>query len=81
METQKSSIWKETNLYPKLYKFKLILILFSSMSSKSQKVTTSFVMSICLSFRMEQLGSHWTDFDETWYLSFSENLLKNFKFH
>jgi hypothetical protein len=24
--------------------------------------TTSFVMSVCPSFRMEQLGSHWMDF-------------------
>ena len=24
---------------------------------------------ICLSVRMEQIGSHWTDFDETWYKS------------
>jgi len=27
---------------------------------KLQKVTISFVMSVCLSVRMEQLGSHWT---------------------
>jgi hypothetical protein len=26
---------------------------------------------------MEQLGSHWTDFDETWYLSFRVPVEKN----
>jgi hypothetical protein len=31
--------------------------------AKLQKATTS--PSACLSFRMEQLGFHWTDFDET----------------
>jgi hypothetical protein len=39
---------------------------------KLQKVTDNFVMSVCLSVclsvrlsvRAEQLGSHWTDFDE-----------------
>jgi hypothetical protein len=30
-----------------------------------QNSTISFVM---LSVRMEELGSHWTDIDETWYL-------------
>ena len=25
-------------------------------------------MSVCPSVHMEQLGFHWTDFDETWYL-------------
>jgi hypothetical protein len=36
-----------------------------------QNVKYSFVMSVCLSpsVRMEQLGSHWTDFHEIWYLS------------
>jgi hypothetical protein len=29
-----------------------------------QRAIVSFVMSICLSVRMEQLGSHWTDFHE-----------------
>ena len=34
--------------------------------TKWRKATISFVMSV----RMEQLGSHWTDFDETWYFNF-----------
>jgi hypothetical protein len=36
------------------------------------------------SFRIEQLGSHWTDFDEIWYLSFFflfENLWGKLQFH
>jgi hypothetical protein len=32
--------------------------------AKLRKVTASLVMSVCLSVRMEQLGSHWTDFHE-----------------
>jgi len=39
-----------------------------------KKATISFVMSVCLSVwssvRMEQLGSHWTNFHEIWYLMF-----------
>ena len=27
--------------------------------------------SVCLFVRMEQLASHWTDFNEIWYLSIS----------
>ena len=36
--------------------------------AKLRKATTIFAVSV--SVRMEQLYSHWTDFDETWYLSF-----------
>ena len=32
--------------------------------TKLQKAIVSFVMSVCLSVDMEQLGSHWTDFHE-----------------
>ena len=28
------------------------------------------IVSFALFVRMKQLGSHWTDFDETWYLNF-----------
>jgi len=31
--------------------------------AKLQKAVISFVMSVCLSVCMEQLGSYWTDFD------------------
>ena len=38
-----------------------------------RKATISSVMPkrrfVCLSVRTEQLGSHWTNFDETWYLN------------
>jgi hypothetical protein len=32
--------------------------------AKLQKATFGFVMSVHLSVRMEQLGSHWSDFQE-----------------
>jgi hypothetical protein len=32
--------------------------------AKLRKATINFVMSVCPSVRMEQLGSHWTDFHE-----------------
>jgi len=50
------------------------------------KETVSFVISACptfrLSFSMEQLGSHWTDFHEIWYLSiFRKSVQKNRSFY
>ena len=33
--------------------------------AKLRRVTISIVMSVFPCVRMEQLGSHWTDFDET----------------
>ena len=33
--------------------------------AKLRKARISVVMSVCPSVRMEQLGSHWTDFDKT----------------
>jgi hypothetical protein len=33
--------------------------------AKLRKATISFVMSVCLIVRMEQLGSQWRDFEET----------------
>jgi hypothetical protein len=33
--------------------------------AKLRRVTISIVMSVCPCVRMEQLGFHWTDFDET----------------
>ena len=35
---------------------------------KLWKANTSFLMSVCLSVHMEQLGSYWTDFREIWHL-------------
>jgi hypothetical protein len=41
----------------------------------------SFIMSLCLSVCMDQLGCHWADFHEIWYLRIFENLLsKNSSF-
>ena len=53
---------------------------FWASSQSLQKVTISFLsvcpsvclsvrQSVCLSVRMEQLGPHWTDFQEIWYSS------------
>ena len=36
---------------------------------KLRKATTSFVVSVCLSIRMEKLGCHWIEFHEIWYLN------------
>jgi len=36
--------------------------------AKLRKAIISFLMSIRLSVRIEQLGSHWTDFHEFWYV-------------
>ena len=60
---------------------KFVSFLFLCAFAKLRKVNISFVVSVCPSVRMKQLGSHWTDFDETLHLSFSENLLRKFKFH
>jgi hypothetical protein len=36
--------------------------------AKLRKATINFAMSVCPSCGMEQLGSHWTDFLEIWYM-------------
>jgi len=38
---------------------------FLSMGAQLQKA----ILGLCPSVRMEQFGSHWTDFHEMWYLS------------
>jgi hypothetical protein len=43
-----------------ILKFIIFSIQFISSLAKLRKATTGFV--VCLSVRMEQLGSHWTDF-------------------
>jgi len=53
--------------------------------TKLRKATLSFIMSVCLSFRpsvfMEQLSSHWTNFNEIWYCNiFQKSLEKNSNF-
>ena len=48
------------------------------------KIAISFLMSLSpsVSVRMQQFDSHWTDFDETWYLSFFfRKYVEKIKFH
>ena len=44
--------------------------------AKLRKATVSFVMSVC----MKQLGSHWKDFHEIWYLSIFRKSVKKIQF-
>jgi hypothetical protein len=44
-----------------------------------REATISFVMSVWLSVYMEQLGSHWTDFDEIWHLSLFRKSVEKIK--
>jgi len=47
----KYTVWAERRIFTRVY-------------GKLHKATTSSFPSVCLSVRMEQLGSHWTDFHE-----------------
>jgi hypothetical protein len=49
--------------------------------SKRRSLLASSCLSASSSFRIEQLGSHWTDFSEIRYLNFFENLSRKFKFY
>jgi hypothetical protein len=44
--------------------------MFLGAFAELRKATISFIMSVCpsVSVRIEQLGSYWTDFGESWYL-------------
>jgi hypothetical protein len=46
-----------------------------------KKATISLVMSVRLPVRVEQLGSHWTDFHEIRYLSIFRKMSRKLKFH
>ena len=46
-----------------------------------KRLLASSCLSVGPSARMEQLGSHWTDFHEIWYESFSKNLSRKLKFN
>jgi hypothetical protein len=46
-----------------------LLSIFLSTFAKLRKATISFVISVRLSVCMEQLVSHWKNFNATWYLS------------
>jgi len=55
---------------------------FLGVFPKLCKATVSFIMSVCLSVRLEQISSHMTHFREILYLSmFLRNLLRKFKLH
>jgi hypothetical protein len=51
-------------------------ILFSAFTSHEEWLLTSWCLSVCPSVHMEQLGSHWTDFPEIWYLSIFWNTVE-----
>jgi hypothetical protein len=55
--------------------FTLLMNFFVSVA-KLRKVTISFDMSVSPSLRIEQMGSHWTDFHEIRYLSIFQNFLE-----
>jgi hypothetical protein len=84
---QSKCIWYKTRkvtIYGALYTIKL-LVPFIGAFAKLPRATTSFIMSVLPSVRpsvrMEQLGSHWTDFHEIWYLNSFENLSRKVKFY
>ena len=52
----------------KVYLTLRLAFFFLGAFAKLRKATRSFVMSVCPSARMNQLGSHGTDFHEIWYL-------------
>jgi hypothetical protein len=54
---------------------------FLGVFEKLRDATVGHVFSICRSLRMEQLGSHWTDFHEIWYLHFFRRFVEKLNFH
>jgi hypothetical protein len=65
----------------KIFRVKLqgYLSLFLGAFAKLPKATISFVMSVRPSVRMEQLGFHWTDFHEIWYLGIFRKSVEKIK--
>jgi hypothetical protein len=57
----------------------LLYFKFLGALAKLRKATISFVMSDRLSLCMEQLGSHWTDFNEILYLNIFRNYVEKIK--
>jgi hypothetical protein len=55
----------------------LYIWMLSGAFAKLRKSTVTFVVSVCLSVRIE-LGSLWTDFREIWYLNIFGNLWRKF---
>jgi len=52
-------------------------VVFLSAFTKLRKRLFSFIMSVRPSIRMEQLGSHWTEFHEIWRKYFSKICQEN----
>jgi hypothetical protein len=48
--------------------------------TKLRKATINLAMSVRPSVRMEQLGSHWTDFHEMWHLSIFRKFVEKFQY-
>jgi len=61
-----------------LVSIKIDIWLFLGAFEKFLKKTIYLVMSVYMAFRMEQLGSHWTNVDAIWV--FFENLSRNSSF-
>ena len=63
--------------------FKLKISLFLDAFANLGKTTFSFVLSVCLSVRpsvrIEQLGSHWTDFHENRYFNIFRKSVAKFQ--
>jgi hypothetical protein len=74
-EIKKQKCWDRRTLKDKTKNYQQFS--FFRRVRKLRKVTTSFIMFVSLSDRVEQLGSHWTDFDETWYFSFFRKCVEN----
>jgi hypothetical protein len=51
----------------------LQLVWWKELFAKLRNTTITFVMSVSLPIRTEQLCSHWTDFNYIWYLSIFRN--------
>jgi hypothetical protein len=45
------------------------------------KFRRQLLASLCLSVRMKQLGPHWMDFYEIWYLNFFQKMSRKLKFY
>jgi hypothetical protein len=45
--------------------------------ARSKNCENRLLASLCKSVRLEQLGSHWTDFHEIWYFSFFRKYVEN----
>ena len=68
-------IWEQTAIIS-IYSINRLVL---ATSAKWWKATISFFMPVRLPVRMEQLGSHWTNFHEIWYFSMVFQYVKKFQ--